>query len=316
MTSQAATANPTTDVGAHSGAVLHDLCVACGSGNRREKLAFKKRLVSECASCGLQWQRPQPSNAELAEIYGTYYFIGSDDAESRARKLEIKRLTAALYLDMIEHYRGKKGGDLLEVGCGQGEFLVEAMKRGYSVTGVEYSGVACATARESLAQAASVASTFTIEQGEVETSSLAPGSFDLCVMNDVLEHVREPQKTIARARALLRPGGTLFIATPSLDSWSAKLMGRLWMEYKDEHLFFFSKRSAVNLLNKHGFSAVSLKPGYKVLTLEYVAQHFEKFPVPGFSELVKGAVRVLPKTTQRRPVRIVASGLVALASAD
>lgn len=304
-----------------TGAVVHDTCAACGGEATHSFLSFKTRSVSQCSSCSLQWQNPQPSDAELAEIYGTYYFIGSDDTESRERKLRIKLLTAQMYLDMIETYhtapRDASGsrGALLEVGSGQGEFLSEALRRGYSVTGVEYSHDACESARTTLSAQNPERDRFRIEQGALEAVNLTPGSFDLCVMNDVIEHVREPQKTLARVRELLRPGGVVFIATPSLDSWSAKLMGKLWMEYKDEHLFFFSKRSLTNILQKSGFSSVALKPGYKVLTLEYVAQHFEKFPVPGFSPLVKGCIGMLPRSLARRPIKIVASGVIAMATA-
>jgi len=305
-----------------TGAIAHSACVACGGAAVHSFRSFKTRFVSQCSACGLQWQNPQPSDAELAEIYGTYYFIGSDDGESRERKLRIKQLTAQMYLDMIERYRAPSTeavghrGALLEVGSGQGEFLSEALNHGYSVTGVEYSHDACESARATLASQNPARDRFRIEQGALEAVTLTPSSFDLCVMNDVIEHVREPQKTLARVRELLKPGGAIFIATPSLDSWSAKLMGKLWMEYKDEHLFFFSNRSLTNILQKSGFSAVALKPGYKVLTLEYVAQHFDKFPVPGFSPLVKGCVGLLPRSLARRPIKIVASGVIAMATAS
>jgi SAM-dependent methyltransferase len=265
--------------------------------------------------CRLQWQLPQPSNDELAEIYGNYYFIGSEDSESKARKLRIKESTSQLYLDMMQEYQGNIGGSLLEVGSGQGEFLIEALRRGYAVTGVEYSEIACSMARNSLRAMDPIGTSSVVVQGEVETADLIPASFDLCVMNDVIEHVREPHKTMARVRSLLKPGSTVFIATPSLDSWSAKLMGKLWMEYKDEHLFFFSNSSLTKLLEGAGFGKVTLRPGYKILTLEYVAQHFEKFPVPGFSKLVCGSVGLLPESLARRPVKIVASGVIAMATA-
>ncbi len=309
------------DVGGE-GRVVHTTCVACGTTETPAYLTFKNRVVSRCASCGLQWQNPQPPDAELAEIYGTYYFIGSDDRESRDRKLRIKQSTAQLYLEMVDRYAspqtGAAGskGKLLEVGSGQGEFLCEALKWGYDVTGVEYSGDACASARSSLVAVDPSGTRFSVKQGALEQVALEAGSFDLCVMNDVIEHVREPQKTLARVRELLRPGGVVFIATPSLNSWSARLMGRLWMEYKDEHLFFFSNPSLKQVLEGSGFANVALRPGYKVLTLEYIAQHFDKFPVPGFSPLVKGCVGLLPRSLARRPIRVVASGVIALASAQ
>ena len=87
------------------------------------------------------------------------------------------------------------------------------------------------------------------------------------------------------------------------------------MEYPHEHLFFFSNWSLSKLLEGAGFGKVTLRPGYKILTLEYVAQHFEKVPAPGFSNLVCWSVGLLPESLARRPVKIVASGVIAVATA-
>jgi SAM-dependent methyltransferase len=37
----------------------------------------------------------------------------------------------------------------------------------------------------------------------------------------VIEHVRSPFDFLQEIHRVLKPGGTLFIATPSIDSWSA-----------------------------------------------------------------------------------------------
>ncbi len=293
-----------------------DACPACGSKKSSERATFKGLPVYECGLCELQWQSPQPSDERLAQIYGNYYFLGSDEAENHKQKLEMKRATASLYLDQIGSYLDKSQGAVLEIGCGQGEFLKEAIVRGYSVTGVEYSDVACSTARKVLSEVAGSTDRYRIEQGELENVELNPGFFDVCVMNDVIEHVRDPKRTLLRIRELLKPGGTLFLATPSLDSWSAKLMGRLWMEYKEEHLSYFSNKALMSILGKCGFSDVVIKPGYKILTLDYILQHFEKFSVPGFSALVKAIVSMLPKSLRQRQIRVVASGVVVLATAS
>ena len=63
----------------------------------------------------------------------------------------------------------------------------------------------------------------------VETASLPTNLLDVIAACDVIEHTRNPKSFLERAHALLRPGGLIFLVTPSLDSWSRKLLGkRTW----------------------------------------------------------------------------------------
>lgn len=130
---------------------------------------------------------------------------------------------------------------------------------------------------------------------------------------DVIEHTRDPLAVVTRAWDLLKPGGTLFVAIPSLDSWSAKLMRQRWMEFKAEHLFYFDSATLESLLVRAGFEAVRSDKGRKTLTSGYVIAHFEKFPVPGVSPMGRLAKSVLPKAMLRRRMTVVASGIDVLA---
>jgi SAM-dependent methyltransferase len=130
-------------------------------------------------------------------------------------------------------------------------------------------------------------------------------------MNDFIEHVRDPRATLQTAHNLLRPGGVIFLATPSLDSWSARLMGRRWMEFKPEHLHYFRPKTIKLVLRQAGYERVQVAPGMKVLSLEYVQAHFRAYPVVGLGFVGRLPV---PRFLARRPIRLVASGLIAMAS--
>ena len=93
---------------------------------------------------------PQPSDDELARIYGEDYFLVEKNEVGQTDVDELKQGTADLYLDLLERYRGKEAGRLLEIGCGQGDFLVRAAARSLTVTGIEYSEHACEVARRKL----------------------------------------------------------------------------------------------------------------------------------------------------------------------
>jgi hypothetical protein len=115
-------------------------------------------------------------------------------------------------------------------------------------------------------------------------------------------------------RRVLRPGGIALIATPSLDSWSRKVMGRSWVEYKTEHLFYFNRRSIEMLLRQAGFTSVFIRANVKSLSIDYVAGHFEKFPIPGWSRVVGVMRRAVPERIAHLPINVVASGMTVIAS--
>jgi glycosyltransferase involved in cell wall biosynthesis/2-polyprenyl-3-methyl-5-hydroxy-6-metoxy-1,4-benzoquinol methylase len=263
------------------------------------------RLV-RCADCHLLLMNPQPSDAELVAIYSESYFLGDDTPEGHQRVSQMKRATARLYLRQLARYRGYQGGSLLEIGCGQGEFLVEAQRVGYDVTGVEISVSAARKAHTLLGGGKVIC-------GEIDSVALSEGSFDVCVLSDVIEHIRNPVEFLRIIYRLLKPGGVLFIATPSLSSWSARLLRQNWMEFKPEHLTYFDTNTIQHALYQTDYSEVVVQSGWKVLNFGYVAHHFERFQVPVLTPLIQKLARLTPAALRDMDVRIVASGMATFA---
>jgi glycosyltransferase involved in cell wall biosynthesis/2-polyprenyl-3-methyl-5-hydroxy-6-metoxy-1,4-benzoquinol methylase len=262
--------------------------------------------VVRCEDCGLIFLNPQPSDEELGQIYGVDYFLGSETEEGRRLAREIKQATAKSYLAEIARYRGAAVGRILEVGCGEGDFLELAEVSGWTVTGIEYSPAACERARSRIKSGKIVC-------GELQGAQLGAEQFDLCVISDVIEHVRSPLNFLREIHRVLKPGGVLFVATPSTDSWSARLLKQKWMEFKAEHVTYFDRQTLHTALFKSGFREVIIQPGWKILSLDYVQKHFERFPVPWVTPAVRLAARLLPKGMRSRHRRIVASGIMAFA---
>ncbi len=131
--------------------------------------------------------------------------------------------------------------------------------------------------------------------GSLEQAGLPDGAFDVCMLCDVIEHVRDPIGLLAIVRRLLRPGGTLFIATPSLDSWSARMLKGNWMEFKPEHLFYFDSATLQTALFRAGFHEAIVGRGWKILNIDYIAEHFARFPVPMIGRLVRMSAGLTPR---------------------
>jgi SAM-dependent methyltransferase len=279
-------------------------CPVCDGARLDHAFSVGGHRLARCAGCSLLMSDPQPSSSELAAIYDAGYFLGAEGAEGRERLHGLKSASARGYLAELHRYRGAHGGRLLEIGCGTGDFLAEAQAAGYDVTGVEVSADAAREARSRVPGAE-------VLVGDLGALAAPIGPFDVCVLWDVVEHARDPVALLRSVRGLLRPGGVLALATPSLDSWSARVLRERWMEIKTEHLFYFDRNTLQGALFRAGFAGVVIQPGWKVLSLDYVSRHFDRFAVPFLTPLLKIVRGLTPSFVRDRPFRVVASGVLA-----
>ena len=289
-----------------------ELCPLCHSHSFAPRFSNERMSVVRCGGCGLVMCDPQPDDDTLERIYTETYFIGSDRDDLDVQTGFLKRGTARLQLAEIVAYVEDRGPGptrprVLEVGCGNGDFLMEARDAGFDIQGVDVSESAVAIANRILGEG-------TARAGRLEDLNIAEGSLDIVVLADVIEHVRDPAHLMNRVRRILKPGGVVFVATPSLDSLSARLMGRFWVEYKLEHLFYFDQRTISRLLVQAGFGNIAVTPGRKVLSVAYIIAHFERFPVPLLTPGLKFLKLLLPAGLRKRPFRVTASGINVIAA--
>jgi SAM-dependent methyltransferase len=98
---------------------------------------------------------------------------------------------------------------VLDVGCGTGGILA-SMRAGTATVGVDRSALALHYSRRRGVRHVAVA--------DMDRLPFAPGAFDLILMLDVLEHFSDEAAVLDGARALLRPGGTLFVSVPAFQA--------------------------------------------------------------------------------------------------
>jgi SAM-dependent methyltransferase len=95
------------------------------------------------------------------------------------------------------------------------------------------------------------------------------GGFDVAVAHHVIEHCYDPPGFLAQLRALLKPGGDVFIATPNLRGLSMRwktLASRLgWKKRPFRHLDYpkhvvlFYKNNLPNLIRNAGFEILDVQ---------------------------------------------------------
>lgn len=283
-------------------------CPICQKEIVLNAFLFQQYTICACESCGFRWLEPQPTDEELSKIYSERYFLDDGDAKVKQVVNALKRATASLYLEQISSHEvaSLSGLSLLEIGCGMGDFLLEAHKKGCIVSGLEVTDSLVEFANNRLGK-------LSVQKGYLETATFENSSFDIIAFFDVIEHVRQPTDFMRRVNRLLRNNGKVYLVTPSLDSWSAKLLGRSWMEYKLEHLSYFTKRSMQVLLEGSGFHKIKFCSNYKMLSLDYINRHFIRFPIHGLTPIVNLVREITPSILVDFPVKVVASGMAVIA---
>src|SRR5438477_1121116 len=143
---------------------------------------------------------------------------------------------------------------VLDVGCGRGAFGAALReKRGCEVVGIELDGAAADIARCRLDAVHSA------DMMAIDDASL--GRFDCVVFNDVLEHLIDPWRAVARAHDLLRPDGCVVASIPNIRHYrelKALIWDGLW-RYEHAgvldrtHLRFFTRATAIELFESVGF---------------------------------------------------------------
>lgn len=145
-----------------------------------------------------------------------------------AHNLGLAEVSAA-YLAALEEELGTPLGPrhrVLEIGCGTGALATVAGSRGAQVVATDISMRALVLAKKRLTEAGTRTVRLVCCTGE--EPSFAPNSFDVIAASDVIEHTSRPDAFLSACHDLLRPGGTVFLATPNRFSVSLEPHVRLW----------------------------------------------------------------------------------------
>lgn len=148
--------------------------------------------------------------------------------------------------------RASPGARLLDVGCGNGDFLDLARHAGWEVVGIE---------PDPRAAAAAAKRGINVVQGDVSALDSEDGSFDAITISHVIEHVHDPHVLLRACYRLLKPGGWIWLETPNLDALGHKRYGAHWRGLEaPRHLVIFAPSSLRLVLEEAGFQNVENQP--------------------------------------------------------
>ena len=242
---------------------------------RRSPDRLHHRIV-RCRSCGLLRSDPVLSAAATEPLYQKSRFTYGGETVNLQH-------TYGSYLRGLEGQAASKGA-LLEIGCGNGFFLEEALRQGYGpVAGVEPS-------REAVAGAAEQVRPF-LTPGFFEPGLYGSEQFDVICLFQVLDHLREPDVVLSECKRLLKPGGLVLTIQHNAAALSARLLRERSPIIDIEHTYLYTPETLARLFEKCGLGVGESGPSWNRYTVSYLAY---LLPLP--AGVKRAAVRFLEAT--------------------
>lgn len=209
---------------------------------------------------------PRPSPADISRYYKSKDYISHTD--SRKGLMEkmyhyVKRYMLKKKLNWINKKFPSKG-KLLDIGAGTGDFLVEAKKCGWKVSGIEPDENARQKAKEKGIKLFPNAESFKANK------------YDVITLWHVLEHVNDLHNQIIEFEHLLKKNGLLVIAVPNFKSYDAKFYKEHWAAFDvPRHLWHFSQNSFKHIMAGTAFKQSDSRP--LIFDAFYVSLLSEKY---------------------------------------
>lgn len=190
----------------------------------------------ECEHCHLLFTVPRPAPDQIGAYYQSEEYY-SHQENTKGFIPKVYEMVKSVNIKNKLHIALKQSKDasVLDIGCGVGDFLWHAQKRGCKVTGIEPSDDAKAIAEKRLGFRPLDPS---------QSQELPSASFDVITMWHVLEHVDDLKSQISELSRLLKPGGRLVLALPNFKSYDAVYYKDKWAAWDvPRHLNHFCKDS-------------------------------------------------------------------------
>lgn len=293
-------------------------CPVCGSIERRVLYHELKDVVFRvapgvwslylCSQCKNAWLDPRPTSESIERAYASYYTHDAKDHPIIRRKGYIR----SFLHDALNGYRNARydlnhrpalkigqwlipllpslraavdaecrhlprapfgGGRLLDVGFGNGGFLKHASEMGWNAEGIDFDP-----------NAVEVAQSRGLNVRCMRADSLEGESsvYDIITISHVIEHVHDPVALLHALFEWLKPGGTLWLDTPNLDSKGHRRFGRNWRGLEPpRHLVLFGSQSLIEILAECGFRPIQRRwRGLSVFDVFPVSEALERSTDP------------------------------------
>jgi SAM-dependent methyltransferase len=228
-------------------------CHVCGQTDPAELFTTQDHVTGErfgivaCRRCALAWTDPRPTPEALARYYPPAYYgtagrrlgFGLEKAVTWFRQRIAKRIGRAQ----------PAPGRILEVGSGRGTLLAELARRGWTAIGTEFAAALSGSAVNEMGIQV-------YQTPDLRQCNFPASSFDVVILQHVLEHLPAPLTTLQEIRRIIKPQGSLIVVVPNFGGWVAQWTGANWFALDvPRHMFHFTPASLERALAASGFAA-------------------------------------------------------------
>lgn len=245
-------------------------CVLCN--NSRATMLYITNNVVRCCTCGHVYTKVYDSN--LNNLYSdAYYSYNKEKHKINIYSFvihNIKKIIIKYYYGEIKNipFIFKKYGkypffkqekndlNILDIGCGNGDFLTYLNNKKWNKYGIEINKKACDIAKNNKIR---------IFNSNSIPKDFKNNTFDVIRYWHVLEHLPNPIISLQNSTRLLKKNGLIIIAVPNIDSINSKIFKNNWFDLDPtRHLNHFSVTSMKKLLKNTKLKIVDVR-GYDQL---------------------------------------------------
>lgn len=203
----------------------------CGSDKYNTQINGSDFTIIKCMKCGLSRTYPVP---KLNELYS-----GEDDIQYYVKN---KKLFTSFMKKVVKEVQiFSKRGRLLEIGCSVGYLLEIAKKEGYAICGVELNSAAVKYANNMLGGV--------VKNKTLNAANFDAESFDIIVMNHVLEHILDIPEFLNEVHRVLKADGVFVISVPNFGSLIAWIQKENWYGLApNQHVWQFTSKTLTSIL--------------------------------------------------------------------
>lgn len=193
------------------------------------------------------------------------------------------------------------GERVLDIGCANARDIVELVRIGALVTGVDISESMVDAAKKQLEQVG--IDGVTLRVGDAACLNFPDASFDKVLCSEVIEHIPDASRALREMRRVLKPGGSLVLSTPNKSSWYGverywlwqRLLRRKWPHPYD---VWRNGKELVELLEQSLFTVskkmtVCFVPGF-IVTYFFLPRVLQKLLIIGTKKIEPLLRRWLP----------------------
>jgi SAM-dependent methyltransferase len=286
-------------------------CGACGSRQHRFAGAIDGRRLAVCLECDVERLYDRVSESRLDLLYGNYY--ASKDPSPAELERQLANPTFALRRRRLERVIGSRARRILEIGCGDGNFLATLRRAGWDVQGQEFGAdtSAIVARRHGIPM-------FT---GPLESVSVER-EFPVVAAYHVFEHIYHPAAWLKQVRQFVEPNGLLHLQVPNAASLTRTVSGDVWSGLVfPQHVYFYEPRTLQRVLDRSGFSVLETStwdpwhgPGAVASSVANIANRFSSGRKPWNDRVVDQpappATRITVPPAGRSPLKaLVRAGL-------